>query len=210
MKTLKARKPAKRFPLIFAACALAFSTIIWSAACTPRAVSGNYAGKEKQPSTAIESSPWSRDSDCALCHSVEAGSLADGSCLASTHQKEGLGCIDCHTDEPNLIAAHEKATASEAMPKKLKKTEVDESTCTTCHGSYEELAKTTSDRPITDSKGTAVNPHEAPGLTEGHGGNLTCMSCHSMHRESDAAENAHGACLNCHHEDVFECGTCHS
>lgn len=198
-------KLARRLAVALSACALTCFAVVWSTGCAPQ--SENREGGQPRE---IEASSWSIESDCLQCHSVEADSLADDSCLASTHRNEGLGCIDCHTDESSLSAAHEKATTGNPAPKKLKKTEVDESTCTACHGTYEELATATLDKLVIDSKGTAVNPHEAPNLTDGHEGNITCASCHAMHEEANTAEEAHETCLNCHHEDVFECGTCHS
>ncbi|WP_270297435.1 cytochrome c3 family protein [Eggerthella sinensis] len=198
-----------RLAAALAAAALACTVIAGISGCAPQASSPgeNEAGGESEGS---ETFSWSIDSNCAQCHDVEAGSLDDASCLAATHGNEGLECVDCHTGESELSAAHEGATASETMPKKLKKTRVEDNACTPCHGSYEEIAAATPDALVTDSRGTALNPHEAPGLTEGHEGNLACASCHTMHRASNAASDAHDACMNCHHEDVFECGTCHS
>lgn len=204
-----AKRSARRLALAISACALACLALACSSGCAPQTSSDNEDGGGGHPQT-VETSAWSTDSDCIQCHSVEASSLADASCLASTHQKEGSGCIDCHTDEPGLALVHEKASVSETAPKKLKKTEVDESTCIACHGAYEDIAAATLDKLVTDSKGTAVNPHEAPSLTDGHEGNITCTSCHSMHKTANATDDAHATCLNCHHEDVFECGTCHS
>ncbi|WP_101722223.1 cytochrome c3 family protein [Eggerthella timonensis] len=208
MKTLTAAKPARRFVLTLSACAFVCSVIACSSGCAPQAqLENESSGNQPQ---AVEASLWSLDSNCDQCHSDESSSLSDVSCLVSTHQKEGLGCIDCHTDESNLSLVHKEVAANEAAPKKLKKTQVGEETCAICHGTYEDLAATTLDKLVIDSKGTAVNPHEVPRLTDGHEGNITCTSCHFMHKETNATDETHETCTNCHHEDMFECGTCHS
>ena len=197
----------KRLACMFASCALVCSSIMWLSSCAPQAPSGSEERKTGQQASLDTS--WATDSDCTQCHDNEANSLTDETRLVATHSKENVTCIDCHTDESALSVVHEEAAANQSMPSKLKKTEVSEEACTPCHGSYEELAASTPDAFIVDDRGSSVNPHETPNLTEGHEGNLTCASCHSMHSASDAATNAHNACLSCHHEDVFECGTCH-
>ena len=105
------------------------------------------------------------------------------------------------------------------MPKKLKNTAVSEETCLTsgCHSMDELVAATASSTVLTDSNGTVKNPHEML-IDENHIANsnadLACSSCHKMHEENGAesqavAESAQAKCTGCHHQNVYECGTCH-
>ena len=88
-------------------------------------------------------------------------------------------------------------------------TDTDDQVCFACHGTMEELAEATADSTVlTDKNGLTVNPHALP---EGHYGNMvTCGKCHKMHDTKDTEVSATNACLGCHHDNVYECGTCHS
>ena len=152
---------------------------------------------------------WSYDSTCAQCHEKEDGSMDDAACLAAMHAAEGTTCATCHTDEQGLASVHEGKTASDAMPKKLKKTAVEAQTCQSsgCHNETadEMTALTAGYTELVDTKGTQVNPHEVMGLTEGHA-DITCSNCHNMHEAEVAAADT---CVSCHHAGVYECNTCH-
>lgn len=119
-------------------------------------------------------------------------------------------CTDCHNDEAGLTAAHSNRfdAKSAASLVALTKTKIDPETCYACHGSMEELtAKTADSTVLTDENGKAVNPHDLP---EGHfGTNVDCGSCHKMHGTVDTATSAQNSCMTCHHNNVYECGTCH-
>ena len=94
------------------------------------------------------------------------------------------------------------------MPKKLKKTEVPDDACLSCHyGAREELVAATVDVAVVDSKGTAVNPHDVT-PSEQHD-TIRCADCHGMHDAEKLADKADVECASCHHADVFECYTCH-
>ena len=110
---------------------------------------------------------------------------------AATHEAEGETCASCHPDNAALASAHEGALPSSTMPKRLTKTKVDDTLCLACHD-QEELVE---------------NPHALP-ETENHTA-IACSDCHKMHSPETAAETAKAKCLSCHHEDVFECNTCH-
>ena len=60
---------------------------------------------------------------------------------------------------------------------------------------------------LTDDQGTTVNPHDLP-QSASHD-TLTCGSCHTMHDEKPLEETAAAACTQCHHQNVYECYTCH-
>ena len=160
------------------------------------------------PEASAEAWAWSAESDCGTCHEAENESLHNASLDAGAHAD--LPCATCHTDSAALANAHEEATAGAKMPTKLKETAVDQAVCQTsgCHSeSLKGLAAKTADSTVlTDSEGTVVNPHEVPTLTDSHiEASLSCVACHPMHQEQDAAQK----CGSCHHMDVYECNTCH-
>lgn len=70
------------------------------------------------------------------------------------------------------------------------------------------LAALTADsEALVDAEGTVVNPHALPEGSSHEA--ITCTDCHKVHAEADPAKAALGKCRSCHHEDVFECYTCH-
>lgn len=151
---------------------------------------------------------WSPDADCITCHTEQGSSYADTACTASKHAT--LDCTSCHEADDELTSVHEGVTSEDKMPKKISKTEVSDETCLSCHGSYEELATKTADYvDLVDINDTAVNPHDLP-ETEEHGERV-CGDCHKMHEpDQDMAKSSMQYCRSCHHEDVFECNTCHN
>lgn len=175
--------------------------------------------------------------DCEACHEIGAagGAVAGGS-EGKADEDEGAGapgdgakgdaaadaveksyfeshpqaeCLDCHIADEAFGKSHKDKTADDRMPKKLRRSDVTTEKCQECHGTYEDLAELTEDvEVLTDSKGTCVNPHAAVALTEEHDGAFDCFSCHGVHKPVEDVKDE--ACLRCHHEDVFECGTCHN
>lgn len=150
---------------------------------------------------------WSPEADCQACHEKEQESMGDAECLGFLHANET--CASCHSDD-GLVAVHQSSKGS-TVATSLKKTEVDEKTCTACHGSYEELVQETADYvELVDSRGTVVNPHAVAESNERHiSEGITCSDCHKMHSTVNVATQAKNLCLSCHHSDVFECNTCH-
>ena len=149
---------------------------------------------------------WTVDADCSLCHSTESDSMSDSTYLASVHSV--LGCTDCHTDEEALAEAHADVTLADTDgTSKLRSTTVDESTCLTCHDEAT-LAELTADCTVlTDSEGTTVNPHDLTSSTSHD--TVTCTSCHTMHDDDSLETTAAKTCTKCHHQNVYECYTCH-
>jgi len=83
--------------------------------------------------------------------------------LIDKHLAAGLNCASCHAN-----AAPPQAPA--------------DSVCTSCHGSYEQIAaKSSSDNP---------NPHAS------HLGDIPCSSCHHIHEASVLY------CAQCHNFDL--------
>lgn len=152
---------------------------------------------------------WTPNIDCTTCHSPEQSSLTDKTTAAGIHNSEGLECMSCHDDVAGLTTAHAKVEAGQATAKRLKRTSVDNETCTAsgCHDNdAERISLTASFTGLTDDNGTTVNPHALP-ETDQHK-NVTCSSCHKGHASFDAASTV-DTCFSCHHQKVFECGTCH-
>ena len=202
------RKNLRGGMVIATVCAVSLMGLL--AACAPHqaASTGADANDGDAADAAAVAVEWSPEADCGVCHTAEAESATNPACFASSHAASA--CNDCHKASDDLEKRHEGATAGDKMPSKLKKTEVGEDTCLACHGSYEELATKTVDyQGLVDEKGTVVNPHALP-ESEDHA-TLDCADCHKMHEaDADMAASSSQACLTCHHENVFECGTCHN
>lgn len=182
------------------------------AGCSPQSSDDAASSEPKgsDSSQAATQAGWSLDMECATCHSAEGGTMEDGASGASAHVRQAQAtCATCHVDEQELASVHEGKTASDAMPKKLKKTAVEAQTCQAsgCHNeTADEMAALTAGyTELVDTKGTQVNPHEVMGLTEGHA-DITCSNCHNMHEAEVAAADT---CVSCHHAGVYECNTCH-
>lgn len=149
---------------------------------------------------------WSSDLDCATCHSTEATSAESATCTAGFHMaSQNFECVTCHADEAALNEAHGDMTGK--APKKLKKTSVDASLCETCHDSAALAEATSACTVLTDESGTTINPHDVP-VNADHE-NRTCLDCHGGHNEEGVETTARDYCMGCHHENVYECHTCH-
>lgn len=208
--------------------ALALSMVLAAAVtcivgCAPQEASTTGGSEDTAARAPVVETVWSADSDCGSCHEFEAASAGDGTTLYSLHaQHESYSeCVDCHVDNGGALAqAHEGYADPKArLPKKLKDTSVSEETCLSsgCHSLDGITAATASSTVLTDSNGTVVNPHEIL-VDEVHVANskadLACSSCHKMHAEKGmapeaTAEAAQKKCTGCHHQNVYECGTCH-
>ena len=62
---------------------------------------------------------------------------------------------------------------------------------------------------LTDKNGTTANPHDLPQNADHTNADLACATCHKLHGEDPIEQTALKACIDCHHAEVFECGTCH-
>ena len=191
---------SRRLLLTIAACCSALIL----AACAPQVTDPG----ELEEDEVVMAFSWSADSNCVTCHAAEAASATDASCQLSAGHSS-TACIECHTDTAGLSSAHAKVTATDTDgTSRLRKTEVTGEACLGCHeGDYAPEA-TVASTALTDSEGTVVNPHDLPEVVEHE--DIVCADCHSMHAQESLAETASEKCLTCHHEDVYECGTCHS
>lgn len=177
---------------------------------TPSAETENKdSNKDSNDGAANQQVEWSMDTDCSVCHTFEADSMADDK-YPQAHAHEGQSCIECHTEEAVLTTAHEGITMGDKPAKKATVQTVNDETCISCHGTFDEMAtKTAGSTALTDSNGVSVNPHELqPG--EKHEANRpTCTSCHSTHSQ-DLSKDSMKFCAQCHHRGVFTCGNCHA
>jgi len=180
--------------------------LVLSAACAPRSLKDRSENTDQE--TAFQEFTWSASSDCGVCHTNATQSFTDPASIAEKHPELEKDCFSCHTDQDTIKEAHASVTLdSQKTRATLKKTEVSEAACTSCHPQEEIAEATVSCIALTDSAGTVVNPHERP-ISESHA-KTTCASCHKIHSEEPASVVAPDLCTNCHHASVYECHTCH-
>lgn len=153
--------------------------------------------------------PWSADSDCVACHADQSATANDTSTNHFLHAS--LECIACHTDDDGGLSEGHKEYASGKLPKKLKDSTVSDELCLSCHSRTEIESATSSSTALTDENGKTVNPHSIPETDSNSHSDIACIDCHRVHEiSSTPTEEAAQLCKTCHHENVYECGTCHS
>lgn len=171
---------------------------------------GRQSGPEKAGAESNSASQQETDTVCGACHGDGQESFDDESRTASLHLD--VTCVQCHDDEDALETVHDSdaKTKSSSSRSESSKT-VSSSSClaSKCHESWEALAEKTADITVlTDSEGTCVNVHKLP---ESHiDAKIDCTDCHSIHTDDEVTDRAVEACQRCHHENVYECNTCHN
>ncbi len=189
------RKQFKTVTLVL----LLMGSLVLFASCQPSVAEKADQNEESIAPSTIE---WSPDSDCAVCHDTESGTRM-------TYHAD-LECVECHTDTAGLESAHEGVSTDDKTPSRLSKTNVDEDACLSCHPGYSELAGlTASSTVLTDSEGTVVNPHEIKETGADDHASIVCADCHDEHSGKTVEDSASTLCIGCHHQNVYECGTCH-
>lgn len=150
------------------------------------------------------------ESECEACHALEVASSLNEDCLAGNPDHEDVDCLDCHLKDKALEGAHRRLSADSKEADGLKRTEVDDQTCLTsdCHSYDEMVANLSPDALLVDANGTTVNPHEIHEVGQSHG-DIQCADCHLTHEAGETLQTASDKCISCHHENVYECGTCH-
>lgn len=171
---------------------------------------------------------------CSTCHSDEKilSDVHKGVDASSTLPKklkkakvDVETCLACHggpVTTPDRAAAEkaagDKGTADAKVPAEkdadpkadaaVKDSGSKDSDSADKNAGWEVLAALTADsEALVDAEGTVVNPHALP---EGAGHEaISCTDCHKVHTEADPVKTATAKCRSCHHEDVFECYTCH-
>jgi hypothetical protein len=122
---------------------------------------------------------------------------------------ETIECVYCHTDDDGKLTTAHASTAGKQAPTKLRTTAISSDTCLgSCHEQGELITATADYDRLTDPYGTTVNPHDIPQNAD-HDAEITCSSCHNMHKAGDVFSTARSHCLSCHHAGVYECYTCH-
>ncbi|MDR0514116.1 MAG: cytochrome c3 family protein [Coriobacteriaceae bacterium] len=194
--------------LVMAMVLLGISTLL-TAACAPRqSIDKPSAGATDDAVATVSLPQWTEDSNCTSseCHTAEADSATDKACVFSLHGE--LACITCHMNEEGKLATQHKDYATAKPSTKLKKTAVSNEACLSCHDRLELASATAASSVLTDANGTVVNPHGLP-ATAAHEESISCSNCHKMHKGNPAEEAAGKVCASCHHQAVYECGTCH-
>jgi hypothetical protein len=179
-------------------------------ACAPRQATAELndpAGLEAEETLSFPI--WSEESNCESCHPIEVDSGTDAATSHSVHvAQENVTCIACHTNADDTLGSAHAAYVYAESPNKLVKTSIPNNICLSCHILDELKSATSSSTVLTDEHGLIVNPHDLP-VTDSHERNIECSTCHTIHSASSLEENAEKTCIACHHENVYECGTCH-
>lgn len=143
--------------------------------------------------------------DCTACHKNEGAAAQDEAFLGFDHA--GLLCVSCHDDGEVLDDLHAK-TKAKRMPMRMKKTAVENETCSQCHEiEGDEFVGLSADVLLSDANGLEVNAHEVVAAEQHQG--IACVACHEFHDDTLPAEQAQKVCATCHHANVYECFTCH-
>jgi hypothetical protein len=185
-------------------------------ACAPRVSQENARGAELGTEEQVQMAAaldWNVDSDCTVCHQTAVASFSSENCEALNENNTKESCMTCHDDVSGLEKAHEAVTIADMCDiSRLKESEVPEGICLSCHNQDEIIAATADFMELVDDKGTIILPHEwkTQHNADGQHDAATCSSCHKMHSGQPIAETAKNYCLTCHHDGVFECGTCHT
>jgi hypothetical protein len=191
-----------------ALCVAALLIVLVGCGGTPS--TGSTGSDAPADNTPVATAPvvWSPDVDCVTCHVAEDPTGGTVATTGAFHADQAAQCVTCHNSESELNTIHEGATATAKMPVRLKTTKVTDEVCLGCHVKSELATQTVNSTALTDSNGLTVNPHQLPEV--GTHQSITCTECHYMHKPADdLAANAKAKCVSCHHQDVFECNTCH-
>lgn len=185
--------------------ALTTTLIFCLASCAPKYIADENDSQDGAPAFAFE---WSPSSDCSVCHTDETHT-GNGT-LAEIHVDLETSCTDCHSDSDALTKLHQNCDVAN-LPSGLTETAMNDLNCANeaCHNMTAEefISLTEESTALIDDEGLRVNPHEVQTLTAGHiDAEMTCADCHPAHKNRDAIDY----CLSCHHDGVFECGTCHA
>lgn len=147
---------------------------------------------------------WAKGLDCAECHAKEDSPKTET--FSKTHAATAADCALCH-DDARLASVHEKVEKGDKVPKRLKKTGVANEVCLQCHQEESLTAATEDCAVLTDANGLVVNPHQLP-ENDDHA-QTTCVDCHKAHKADELDRLAADYCVGCHHENIYECDTCH-
>jgi hypothetical protein len=128
---------------------------------------------------------------CANCHedyyNTWASDGASSYSLAHEHAKLSISCQTCHnrTIQASLTEIVDYVTGNYSFP--LVETAQSDELCLSCHGSMNRVKSLTK---------TTIT-HATIDFHDDHHRNLSCSSCHNMHRDSLQV------CLDCHPDDLL-------
>lgn len=145
---------------------------------------------------------------CLTCHQVGDGLVSEGAwAAAQTAEDEQSEKGDEAAVEKGDDVEKADVAAAEAGASDTKASEEDaDAPALPAIPAYS--ASATADVTyLTDANGTTVNPHDLP-VNKSHD-TITCATCHSMHDTDPLEETTVDACIKCHHDNVYECFTCH-
>lgn len=195
------RTKSSNIAIICLTVCLAFAFLA-AAGCSPSAApqsSKENSRSAQENATTLTDFSWSPDADCTICHEKQNETLKNDTSHGA------LSCTDCHTDIENLKTAHENAKGPSSTTK-LSLSIVADTTCLSCH-EEDHTPEASAGSLLTDKNGTQVNPHDLP-ANEKHD-TISCSECHAEHKDDETVKIAEKVCIDCHHENVYECGTCH-
>ena len=164
---------------------------------------------------------------CLECHGQGSPTMAWHS---STHDLQGVACVDCHnphpcTEVPRIVAI---SHTSIQRPKRLSMSVDDPVTCYKCHPKIFGLNALPAHHPIKEGKMTCSDCHDSHGQLEGNLRaetlNLLCWKCHAekqgpfVYEHPPVTENCaychdpHGTVANnlLRQPTTFLCLRCHS
>ncbi len=182
-------------------------------ACAPRQNTEIANSSEEIPVAEVDSTfTYTSASDCLMCHSQESGALSLVNCEAIEASATQEGCVICHNDESGLVQGHEGVSMTDTDKEaRIFDSKITDDTCLNCHNQDEIIAATSGSTALTDANGLTVSPHTL--MVEhneaGQHNATTCSSCHKMHADKPLESTAKDYCLSCHHQNEFECYTCH-
>ncbi|MCL1846357.1 MAG: hypothetical protein FWF91_00110 [Coriobacteriia bacterium] len=179
--------------------------------CAPKAASPPSSTEEDEDPIVVDV-VWSEASDCVSCHLTEAKSSTDSSYGCYVHFQEGESCLSCHTNAGSALVKVHEGYATGKVPTQLTKTKdsMNEALCLTsgCHVKSDNIEATKDSTVLTDLSGRVQNPHDLP-VHSDHTNMINCLSCHVMHQPLQLEVSARLVCIGCHHQNEFECFTCH-
>lgn len=158
---------------------------------------------------------------CVSCHADEEG-LAKGHAKVTADDTKSPkrlkksevpseACLTCHQATDGVVpsrawTAEESVQDTKGDASKTVEDKVEGSAGKTGTPAYS--SSTTADIDyLVDINGTTVNPHRLP-INKSHA-TIGCATCHMMHDDTPLEETAVEACIRCHHDNVYECFTCH-
>lgn len=126
---------------------------------------------------------------CSSCHIMAPyyDSWKSADFLANQHGQAAITCQACHRYTMKSAVTELVSNLMHTYKIPLKDHRARPEDCLSCHGTYAELAQSTTDLKGSDGHPLGRNPHNS------HWGKLDCGICHKMHKASvDYCSKCHG------------------